>query len=71
MIKYETCIRCNSDNVDLLKVNTRFSLNYPEKKNIYTGTITQTVLNPTDAMVCRDCGHIELFIDWEQTKQNR
>ena len=31
------------------------------------GIITQKVVNPTDAILCKDCGHIELFIDF--TKQ--
>ena len=65
MINFDTCIRCNSKNVDLLKVNSRVSLNYPEKKNRFTGGVSQTILNPTDALVCKDCGHIELLIDWD------
>ena len=31
------------------------------------GIITQKVVNPTDAVLCKDCGHFELFIDF--TKQ--
>ena len=66
MIKYNTCIRCGSENVDNLMVNTRVSLNYPEEKHF--GVISQKILNPTDALVCKDCGHIELLIDWDKTK---
>ena len=67
MIKYDNCIRCNSKNIDKLSVNTHISLNYPEERSM--GIITQRVLTPTDAMVCKDCGHIELFID--SSKLNR
>lgn len=67
MIIYENCIRCNSNNIDKLSVNTHIALNYPEKKSM--GIITQRVITPTDAMVCKDCGHIELFID--TSKLNR
>ena len=66
MIKYKECIRCHSKNLDKVMVNTRLALNYPEEKRPYTNTITQRVIQPTDALVCRDCGHIELFIDWEK-----
>ncbi|MBP3436175.1 MAG: hypothetical protein J6K62_07620 [Clostridia bacterium] len=64
MIKYDTCIRCGSQNVDKLKVNTRVSMNYPEQK--YYGVTGQRVISPTDSLVCKDCGHIELFIDWTE-----
>ena len=65
MIKYKTCIRCGSEKTDLLSVNSRFLLNYPEVKNPYGGA-TQRVVQPTDALICKDCGHVELFIDWER-----
>lgn len=32
MIKYDTCIRCNSENIEQLKVNSRLALNAPEKR---------------------------------------
>ncbi len=63
MIKYNTCIRCSSNNVDKLMVNTHISLNYPEEKNRFGTAVSQRIITPTDAMVCKDCGHIELFID--------
>lgn len=66
MIKFKKCMRCDSENVDLLYVNSRFVINYPEKKDTYTGITSQKILNPTDALVCKDCGHIELFIDWDR-----
>ena len=66
MIKYKKCIRCESENVDLLYVNSRISLNYPEKKDVYAGLTSQKILNPTNALVCKDCGHIEFLIDWEK-----
>ena len=66
MIKYNTCIRCGNENIDKLLINTRVSLNYPEEKHF--GLISQKILNPTDALVCKNCGHIELFIDWKKTK---
>ena len=63
MSNHDTCIRCNSKNLDKLFVNIRISLNYPEEKNRYIGVISQKIINPTDALVCKDCGHIEfLFI---------
>ena len=69
MIKYKTCIRCNSENIELLKINSRLNLNAPEKKDRYSGRITQTVYNPTDAILCKDCGHVELLIDWNSDIQ--
>lgn len=65
MIKYNMCIRCNSGNVEKLFVNTKLPLNFPEERTPYSAIITQRVINPTDALVCKECGHIELFIDWE------
>ena len=66
MIKFADCIRCGSKNVDSLMVNSFIRLNYPEKKNQYTGAISQKIVEATDALVCKDCGHIELFIDWSR-----
>ena len=63
MEKFKNCIRCNSQNIDKVMVNTRINLNYPEQENIYGGA-TQRVINPTNAIVCADSGHIEMFIDW-------
>lgn len=65
MIKYKNCIRCGSENTDLLFVNGRMPLNYPEEKKLY-GASSQRIINPTDALVCKECGHIEFFIDWER-----
>lgn len=65
MIKFKTCLRCGSENIDKLKVNSRINLNYPEQKSLYEA-ITQRVVEATDALVCKDCGHIELFIDWQE-----
>ena len=67
MNKYDDCIRCGSKNIDIVQVNTCIDLNYPEERRM--GTISQRVINPSDAIVCKDCGHIELFID--TTKLNR
>lgn len=64
MKKYDSCIRCGSQNIDRLMVNSRLSLNYPEEKHY--GFISQKALNPTDAIVCKECGHIEFIIDWEK-----
>ena len=30
--------------------------------------VLQDEKDPTDALVCKDCGHIELLIDWDKTK---
>lgn len=68
MIKYDTCIRCGSKKLDKLKVNSRISLYYPEEKR--RGIITQRVIEPTDALVCKECGHIEIFFDWEKAVEN-
>ncbi|MBO5376981.1 MAG: hypothetical protein J6A41_01180 [Ruminiclostridium sp.] len=68
MVKFEKCLRCCSENVDKLMVNSHFSLNYPEETSSYTGAVLQRIVQPTDALVCKDCGHIELFIDWENKK---
>lgn len=66
MKKYDSCIRCKSQNIDRLIVNSRLSLNYPEEKHY--GLISQKTLNPTDAIVCKECGHIEFIIDWEKCR---
>lgn len=63
MRKHNTCLRCNSENVLVLKVNTSISLNGKEEKNLYTGCITQKIYKPSDAFVCKDCGHVEFFLD--------
>lgn len=62
--KYDSCIRCGSQNIDRLRVNSGLSLNYPEEK--HCSLISQQVLYPTDAIVCKECGHIEFIIDWEK-----
>ena len=66
MIKYDDCIRCGNKNIDKLMVNTRISLNYPEEKSVFTNSISQRILLPTDALVCKECGHIEFFVDFEK-----
>lgn len=57
----------NGDSKSQSIMEKNIALNYPEKKSM--GIITQRVITPTDAMVCKDCGHIELFID--TSKLNR
>ena len=64
MIKYDSCIRCNSKNIDKVYVNKFLDLTYPEKKVM--GKNIQKIINPTDAIVCKDCGHIELFVDYSK-----
>lgn len=64
MKRYKTCIRCDSTNIDKVKVNTRINLCYPEERGM--GCITQRILNPTDAVVCKECGHIEFFVNWTE-----
>ena len=66
MIDFKNCIRCGSKNIDKLMVNTRMKMNYPKKEVTLFRTITQRVIEATDALVCKDCGHIELFIDWKK-----
>ena len=65
MLKFNTCMRCNSEDVEYISVNSRIELNFPEERDPYTAIITQRVINPSDALVCKACGHIELFIDWD------
>ena len=65
MIKYNMCIRCNSENTERLAVNSRLILQFPEKVVPYSGIRTQREISPTDALVCKECGHIELFFDWD------
>ena len=64
MIKCTDCLRCGSKNIDKIMVNTRISLNYPEEKDYYSGIASQRVITPTNAIVCKDCGHIEFYINW-------
>lgn len=65
-MKYKSCVRCHSENLDKVSVNTALKLNYPEEKIPYSSTIYQKTIQPTDALVCKDCGHVELFVDWEK-----
>lgn len=64
MVKYNSCLRCGSENVDNLMVNSKININYPEKKTQFS--TTQRVIHPTNALVCNECGHIEFFVDWEK-----
>lgn len=66
MIKFDKCIRCNSENIEKIKVDTRISLSFPEKKNPFSNAITQRIICPTDAIICNECGHIEFFFDIEK-----
>lgn len=66
MIRYKTCIRCESENVDILSVNSPLRLNYPEERRRNSIVINQRIISPTDTIVCKECGHIEFFIDWQR-----
>lgn len=63
MIKFDNCLRCGSINIEKLKVNARINMNYPEQRSCFG--VTQRVIEATDALVCKDCGHIEFLVDWE------
>jgi len=66
MIRYNSCIRCGSESVDKVVVNTTLKLNYPPKEREYFNPASQRIISPTDALVCKECGHIELFFDWDK-----
>ncbi len=66
MIKYDSCIRCESKNIEKLMINTAFRMNYPPQKAQYPFAEKQRVIQPTNALVCNECGHVELFIDWDK-----
>lgn len=65
MIKYDSCIRCTSKNIDRLTVSSNTVLYYPEI--IQNGSKRQRQIIPTNALVCKDCGHIEFVFDWEKS----
>lgn len=67
MIKYDKCFCCGSRNMDRLKVNSILRLNYPEEKNGHN--VSQRVISPTDALVCNECGRVELFVDWGKMRK--
>lgn len=62
---FKNCLRCGGQNLDFCKVNTALKLAYPEVEHSF-GPITQRIIMPTDGVVCKDCGHIELVFDWEE-----
>ena len=55
-------LRCGNSNLEKCKVNTRIALNGQETQRY--GVISQIVYQPTDALICHDCGHVELFVDF-------
>lgn len=59
MIKCNDCCRCGSTNVIKLIVSTNIALYYEDSNG------TQWPKSPSDAMLCKDCGHIEFFRDPE------
>lgn len=65
MIEYKKCMYCGSSNLESGYVNTRISINLPEKKLPFGGT-SQTIVVPSDAFVCNDCGYIAFFSDPEK-----
>ena len=62
----EECIRCSSKNIITCYVNTRISLKGEEIEQF--GVTSQKMYEPTNAIICKDCGHIELLLDWNQGK---
>lgn len=63
MIEAKECLRCKSNNV-ILTPNVHISIYGENEKDC--GVIVQKNYSPTDALICKDCGHIELFIDWSK-----
>ena len=60
MIYYLKCTYCGSENIERAIVNARLPLNGSEIREPYRAPY-QHVYNPTDAFICRDCGHIDFF----------
>lgn len=63
-MKIEECIRCRSKDVITCMVNTRITLNGEKTKAF--GVESQKKYEPTDAVICRECGHIEFILDWDK-----
>lgn len=57
----DNCVCCGSKNIEKVGVNTRVELIYPDVRRL--GAVTQRVITPSDALVCKECGHVEFFID--------
>ena len=67
MIKYEKSLCCGSDKIEKGYVNTRFAINGPERTEY--GVTSQKVYSPTDGFICKDCGYVAFFLDWEKTRR--
>ena len=67
MVKYNTCIRCFSNNIDRLAIKSNIGLYYPEQTK--SRSKYQRRITPTDTLVCKRCGHIEFIFDWDKSNQ--
>lgn len=67
-MKIEKCIRCGSKNITICMVNSRIILNGEKTK--YLGVESQKIYEPTDAVICKECGHIEFIIDWDKVRKS-
>jgi hypothetical protein len=67
MIKYEKCMYCGSDKIEKGYVNTHIAINGPERAEY--GVTSQIVYSPTDGFICKDCGYVAFFLDWEKTRR--
>lgn len=57
------CIRCGSKNTLKATPKTDLRLVIPKENR------QERLLSPTDALICEECGHIELFFDWAKANQ--
>ena len=67
-MKIEECIRCRSDNIIICMVNSRITLNGEKTKSL--GVESQKIYEPTDAVICKECGHIEFIFDWDKVHKS-
>ena len=68
MIKYEKCLCCGSDKIEKGYVNTHIAINGPEEKWPFGGS-NQPIYSPTDGFICKDCGYVAFFLDWEKRRR--
>lgn len=65
-MNYEKCLCCGGTEFETGYVNTQININGPEERSF--GVISQKVYKPTDAFICKNCGYVALFLDWDRRK---
>lgn len=60
------CLRCNSTNVKPSVMQSTGKIYSRPKESKFTTVFTTGA--PVSALICLDCGHVEMFVDTEKAK---